>query len=103
MRAWMSIAALTVAVAALGFWVYSRPTAPGAQAHRISTLEPGEVRHIRLERPAAATKAAAPVAVVLERKDDTWRMTEPFSARADAFQVGRLLAILDARSSSRYP
>jgi hypothetical protein len=103
MRAWISIAALTVAVAALGFWVYSRPTAPSAHPHRISALEPAQVRQIRLERPAAAAKAAAPVAVVLERKDDAWRMTEPLAARADAFQVGRLLAILDARSSSRYP
>ncbi|HYH41938.1 MAG TPA: DUF4340 domain-containing protein [Burkholderiales bacterium] len=102
MRAWLSIAALAVAVAALGYWVYSRPEAPSEYAHALSSLAAKDVQRIRLERPASAP-ASAPVAVLIERRDDAWRITEPFSARADTFQVGRLLAILDARSSTRFP
>lgn len=102
MRAWLSIGALAVAVAALGYWAYSRPEAAPAYAHTLSSLAAKDVKRIRLERPASAPDAP-PVAVVLERADDAWRITEPYSARADAFQVGRLLAILDTRSSTRYP
>ena len=39
---------------------------------------------------------------MLERQDATWRMTSPLQARADAFQVGRVLSILGARSTVRY-
>lgn len=91
-----------MAVAALGYWAYSRPEATPAYTHTLSSLAAKDVKRVRLERPASAP-TAPPVAVALERAGDAWRITEPFSARADAFQVGRLLAILDARSSTRYP
>jgi len=92
-----------MAVAALGYWVYSRPQAAPARTHTLSSLAAKDVTRIRLERPASAPNAPSSVAVVIERADDAWRITEPYSARADAFQVGRLLAILDTRSATRYP
>ena len=111
MRAWISLALMFVAVAALGTWVYYRPQSPTAESHALSELKRTEVRTIRLERPAqpagaagdAAHAPALEAAVVLERKEDAWRMIEPLSARTDPFQVERLLSILDTRSMSRYP
>lgn len=107
MRTWISLAALLVAVAALGSWVYYRPQAPAAQGHALSELDPKDVKSIRVERPPAAaaeTPAApsAPAIVVLTKKDDVWRIAEPISARAEASQVDRLLAILSVRALNRY-
>lgn len=110
-----------LAVVALGAWVYYRPGAQENQSVALSDLKPGEVRRIRLERAAAAPPAADPgqpsaaaspdqahastaaTSIELERDERGWRMTAPFAARAETFQVDRLLAILDARSSARYP
>src|ERR671913_753356 len=101
MRAWITIALLLAAVAGLGTWVYYRQReAPSATTAALSELKPKGVSRIRLEH---ASQASAPVAVVLQRKDDAWHMVEPFKARVDPFQVDRLLAVLDLRSSARYP
>jgi len=108
MRTWVWIAALFLAVAALGSWVYYRPQAPAAQSHALSALSPKDVQRIRLERPASTASAespsapAAPNVVLLTRKGDVWHIDEPFVARAESSQVERLLAILSARSLTRY-
>ena len=118
MRGWLSLLALFVAVAGLGAWVYYRPTAEDDQKPlALSALNASEVRNIRVERSAAraasvgdttaqgaqAKSAEPPPVIVLQRAEGGWRMTAPFAARAEAFQVERLLSILDTRSSSRFP
>jgi hypothetical protein len=101
MRAWLSLAVLALVVAALGAWIYYKPAAPTRASHALSTLKAQDVHRIRIERTA---QAAAPASVVvLERTEDRWRVTEPFAARAEAPQVDRLLAMLDAQSVARYP
>jgi hypothetical protein len=40
--------------------------------------------------------------ITLERETAGWKMTAPFPARADSFQVQRLLDLLDAKSNERY-
>ncbi len=106
MRSWISLAVLCLAVAALGAWVYYKPEA-ASQTHALSQLTAKDVKRIRVERAAAPQAAtAAPqsaVVIELERHHEGWRMTAPFSARAEPFQVERLLSILDARSSARFP
>jgi hypothetical protein len=102
MRSWASIIALLVVVAALGAWVYQRPTPKGADQHALATLKPSEVTRIRFER-GPSSQATAPTQIVLERNGDEWRMTEPLNARAESFLVQRLLGILDAHSTVRYP
>lgn len=99
MRAWFSIAALAVLVAALGAWLYLRPQAPRTESHALSGLKAREVTRIRIDRGGVAPAEA----IVLARKKDRWMLQQPFVARADTFQVERLLAILDAHSSVRYP
>ena len=106
MRSWVSLAVLCLAVAALGAWVYYKPEA-ASQTHALSQLTARDVKRIRVER-AAAPQAATPapqaaVVIDLERHDEGWRMTAPFSARAEPFQVERLLSILGAHSSARFP
>lgn len=116
LRAWISLAALFVVVAALGAWVYYRAQPEESESYALSRLKASEVKRIRVER-AAAVRVSPPIpfagelaqppspaaVIVLERVEDGWRMTAPFAARAESFQVERVLSILDARSQARYP
>src|SRR6266511_2576650 len=95
MKSWLTLAALAVAVAALGLWLYYRPAAQDAQTQALSALKAADAKRVRVER-------APDVAIALERRDGAWRMTAPFPARTDAFQVERLLTVLDSRSAVRY-
>jgi hypothetical protein len=101
LRSWISLAALFVLVAGLGAWIYFKPVAPTPASHALSALEPQDVKRIALERPAR--DAVPAVAVVLERGEDGWRMTQPVPARAETAQIDRLLALLNAQSVARYP
>jgi hypothetical protein len=40
---------------------------------------------------------------VLEKRGNAWHLVEPLAAPAEAFQVDRLLAVLQAKASRRYP
>jgi hypothetical protein len=91
---WAVNAVLLVAVVALGAFVYFKPRSDTPVSHPLSTLQANQVKHIRIER-----KGDPPV--VIERNGDTWFITAPVPAQADAFQVQRLLAILDATSAHR--
>ncbi len=115
MRAWISLAVLLIVVGALGAWVYYKPAHEVDETYALSALKAGDVNRTRLERVSATRStqaqgegepAAAPAAnelITLEKHAGAWRMTAPIAARADSFQVVRLLSILDARSTVRYP
>jgi hypothetical protein len=115
MRSWITLGSLLAVVVALGFWVSQKPKAPDREAHALSSLTAADVKRIRLAHsgPSQAQRSdgqspaqnasASGSTVELERGSEGWRMTAPFAARADALQVERLLAILDARSLARYP
>jgi hypothetical protein len=105
MRAWLSIAALLLVVAALGVWVYVAPAPAVVDAFELSKLQPSDVRRISLARGDRTTETQAGAqhgSVVLERTAETWRITAPFAARAEPFQVERLLGILQTRASARF-
>jgi uncharacterized protein DUF4340 len=110
MRSWLTLALLAAIVLGLGAWVYYQPQPDAPPAHAISSVRPDNVRHVRLERlidvaesPAQGNAAHRGFVVVLERKSGEWRMMFPVAARADAFQAERLISILEARSTVRYP
>jgi hypothetical protein len=106
MRGWLTLVALFVVVAALGVWVYVAPSPHKVDTIALSELKAAEVQRIsfaRGEQSADAKAEAQRMTVVLERTTGTWRITAPFAARAEPFQVDRLLAILDARASTRLP
>ena len=111
MRSWLNLAALAAVVAALSAWVYYRPDAQPSETYALSQLKAADVTRIRLERLAAAAEPAAhasspaagpATAIDLERRGEAWHITAPFVARADAFQIERLLSILEARSLGRF-
>lgn len=102
MRSWLTTIALLIVVIALGSWVYYRPAQVEIEAPALSALKAGEVQRVRFERPGAKD-ATAPGGFTMERHDGAWRMTAPIAARVDTFQAERLLAILDARATTRLP
>jgi hypothetical protein len=102
-RSWLSLLALGLVVAALGAWIYQKPEAGESRTYALSATKPAAVTRVKLSRPGAdQASGAAANAIVLERHNGEWRMSEPYAARADAFQVERLISILEARSSVRY-
>jgi hypothetical protein len=101
-RSWLSLLVLAAVVAGLGAWVYQKPKPGESQTYALSATKPAAVTRARLERTSVTEAGATTAAIVLERRDGEWRMSEPYPARADAFQVERLLSILEARSTVRY-
>jgi len=111
-RSWLTLAALAALVIALGLWVYYRPASVQSETYALSALQSKDVKRSRVERSGAKDSAAGSTessagtamgTIVLERRNDQWRMSAPVTARAEAFQVERLLSILEARSAVRYP
>jgi hypothetical protein len=93
--AWLNTA-LAAAVIALGVFFYLRPAQEAGIEYSLSALKPQEALSLRIERAGA-------VPVVLEKKQDAWFVTSPFTARADEARVQQLLAIAQARSAHRLP
>jgi hypothetical protein len=93
--AWLN-AALAVAVAALGAWVYFKPAMEASTVYPLSALKSSEAAAIHIERPGAAP-------VSLEKKAGAWRMTAPFPARGDESRIERLLEILEVKAAHKLP
>lgn len=92
---WLN-AALAVIVLALGAFFYFRPAQDAAVEYPLSALKLHEARSLRIERAGAAP-------ILLDRKQDAWFISAPFTARADASRVQQLLAIVEARAVHRLP
>lgn len=93
-KSWLVNAALLIAVVALGWLAYLKPRSDEPVTYPLSTLKAGDVEKIHLERTDRTL-------VVLEKKAGLWFITAPLTAPAEPLQVQRLLAILDARATSR--
>jgi hypothetical protein len=95
-RGWLLNVVLLAAVAALAFFAWLTPSREDQAKKPLSTLQSAQAQRITLERPAQP-------AVTLERRDAQWLITAPFKARADEFQVMRMLTILEAQPALRLP
>jgi hypothetical protein len=93
-RAWRRNAALLAAIIALAAFIHFKPAKDAPVEHPLSALKPAESRSIRIERAGAQP-------ILLERKQDSWIITAPFTARADDLRVRQLLEILEARAANR--
>jgi hypothetical protein len=91
---WLN-AALLAAVIALALFAWLKPPR-GEPEYKLSTVKAADATSIRIEIAGAEP-------IVLDRATLDWRITAPFAARADSFQVQRLLGILDAASKDRFP
>jgi Domain of unknown function (DUF4340) len=87
-------AALLAAVIALAAFIHFKPAKDAPVEYPLSALRPAESRSIRIERAGAQP-------ILLERKQDSWIITAPFTARADDLRVRQLLEILEARAANR--
>ncbi|MBI4193593.1 MAG: DUF4340 domain-containing protein [Betaproteobacteria bacterium] len=94
-KSWLLNAVLLVIAAALGWFVYLKPRSDERPSYRLTALQAGAARQIRLER-----RGIPPI--VLEKKEGRWRMTAPFSGDTDPFRVQQLLAVVDAKSAHRF-
>lgn len=87
-------AGLFAAIVALALFAWFKPSG-SEPAHRLSTLKAAEVKSLQV-----IVAGAPPIS--LEREAAGWAIAAPFTARADRFQVQRLLELLDAKSNERF-
>ncbi len=87
--------ALLLVVVALATFAYYKPQ-KSEPAHKLSAIKAADATAIRIE-------IAGGPPIVLARTGTAWNITAPLSARADSFQVLRLLEIVDATTKDRYP
>ena len=81
-------------VVGIGLLLYFKTQGNAPSEYRLSTLQAGDVNNITIDIPFALT---------LEKRDHGWFITRPFMARANVFQVERLLEILSVTSKQRFP
>ena len=93
-RSWLNLA-LLAAVAALVLFAYYKPQ-KGEPAHKLSVIKAADATGIKIE-------IAGSPPVALARSGAEWTLTAPMSARADSFQVLRVLEIVDATAKDRFP
>ena len=92
---WLVNGLLLVIVAGLASWIFMKPQSDDT-AVRLTTLKIKDATHILLERKGDP-------AIELARAEGAWQLTRPITARAEVFQVERLLAVLDAVAIKRLP
>lgn len=95
---WLVNLVLLVLVAGIVTFLYLRPESvnQGQKNYEVSTHKLADFSRIRVEFPAKAP-------VVFEKVDGHWRLTEPYSARADLMSVQRILSIVAAKSQDKFP
>lgn len=95
-RGWLLNLTMLTAVAMLAWFAWRTPSREEAAREFLSAVKPAAVSRITLTRPNQPP-------VKLERKGEHWWIIEPLNARADEFQVLRMLTILEAQPSARLP
>jgi hypothetical protein len=91
---WLLNVVLLAVVIGLAVVAWFKPWHHAPAEYRLSTLHAATVATIRLQ-PAGAP------AVTLEKHDGVWRITVPFTAPADRFEIGHLLAVLGVTTHDR--
>ncbi len=95
-RGWLLNLALLAAVTALAWYAWRTPSRDEVAGQALTTLQPAQVRHLRLERSGRPD-------IEVEHRGAQWQITAPLRARADEFQVLRMLGVLGARPAARLP
>ena len=85
-------------VAGLVAFLYLRPKASNDEPslHEVSALKLADFTAVKAE-------FSAKVPTSFEKIDGLWRMTSPYKTRADQISVQRILAIIAAKSSEKFP
>ncbi|MBX3650402.1 MAG: DUF4340 domain-containing protein [Burkholderiales bacterium] len=95
MKGWLPHLLLLAVAAVLGTWVWIAPP-PEEQSRPLAAGKSAGVQRVTLERPGQSL-------IELERHDARWLLTAPLRARADEFQVMRILALLETKPAAQFP
>ena len=95
-RGWLLNVALLTAIALLAWLAWRTPSREDAARAPLSDIKAAAVSRITLTR-----QQRPPIAI--ERRGEQWWITAPLQARADEFQILRMLTILEAQSTARLP
>lgn len=96
---WLINLVLLALIGAIVAFLYLRPKPQEElkpETYPVSSLKLGDFKRISVEFPAKAP-------VVFEKVDNYWHIARPFSARADQMGVQRMLSIVAAESSDKFP
>ena len=95
---WLLNLVMLALVAGLVAFLYLRPKAniDVPSQHEVSTLKLADFTAVKAE-------FSAKVPTSFEKIDGLWRMTSPYKTRADQISVQRILAIIAAKSSEKFP
>lgn len=95
---WIINIVLLLVIAGIVAFLYQRPQTPaeGSKKYEISALKIANVNKLSVEFPAKA-------AVQFEKIDGYWHLLQPFKARADQMNVMRVLSIVGATTSEKFP
>ncbi|HZP94317.1 MAG TPA: DUF4340 domain-containing protein [Burkholderiales bacterium] len=88
--------ALALALAVIALYAYFRPRGATEPQVHLSQLKREAVDRIRIERRDNPT-------IELEKRGGAWRIISPLHARADGFEVDRLLDIVTAVGRQKLP
>jgi hypothetical protein len=94
MRGWLPHLLLAAAAAGLGALAWLAPSRDD-QPQALSATQPALAQRVTLARPGQP-------AIELERRETRWLLTAPLRARADEFQVMRMLSLLETKPVARF-
>lgn len=95
MRGWLPHLLLLAAAAGLGALAWFAPPRDD-QPQALSAAKPAQAQRVTLARPGQP-------AIELERREAQWLLTAPLRARADEFQVMRMLSLLETKPVAQFP
>ena len=97
-KRWILNLVMLSLVAGLVAFLYLRPKAQTQEAakYEISSIKLADITSAKVEFPAQAP-------VTFEKVEGLWRMTAPYKTRADQQSVQRILAIIAATSTDKFP
>jgi hypothetical protein len=97
-KRWLLNLVMLAVVAGLVTFLYMRPQAniDEPSQHEVSTLKLADFTAIKVEFPTKAPTS-------FEKIDGLWHMTAPYKTRADQISVQRILAIIAAKSTEKFP
>ncbi|HEY8118173.1 MAG TPA: DUF4340 domain-containing protein [Methylophilaceae bacterium] len=97
-KRWLVNLALLLVIIGISVFLHLRatPKTQAQNAYEVSSLKLGSFNKLSIEFPAKAP-------VVFEKVDGYWQIAQPYKARADQMSVQRVLSIVAATSSDKFP
>lgn len=95
---WILNLVMLAVVAGLVAFLYLRPkvNSDAPPQHEVSTLKLADFTAVKAE-------FSAKLPTSFEKVDGLWRMTSPYKTRADQISVERIMAIIAAKSTEKFP